>query len=175
MTNHVHLLCTPRKEDGVSQMMQSLGRQYVRYFNHCYKRTGTLWEGRFKSCLVEDEVYLLHLYRYIELNPVRAGMVGAPAEYQWSSYQVNALGKASILCTPHPLFTALGMNTVERQVCYRSLFTTNLDGMLLDDIRGAIQSGTALGNDSFKEELASLTGRRFHALSPGRKLGWRKN
>jgi putative transposase len=175
MTNHVHLLCTPRKEDGVSQMMQSLGRQYVRYFNHCYKRTGTLWEGRFKSCLVEDEVYLLHLYRYIELNPVRAGMVGAPAEYQWSSYQVNALGKASILCTPHPLFTALGMNTVERQVCYRSLFTTNLDGMLLDDIRGAIQSGTALGNDSFKEELASLTGRRFHALPPGRKLGWRKN
>ncbi|MDU0356222.1 transposase [Paraglaciecola aquimarina] len=72
MTNHVHLLCTPYKENGVSQMMQAWGRQYVRYFNHSYKRTGTLWEGRFKSCLVEDEVYLLHLYRYIELNPVRA-------------------------------------------------------------------------------------------------------
>ena len=71
MTNHVHLLCTPCKENGVSQMMQALGRQYVRYFNHSYKRTGTLWEGRFKSCLV-DEVYLLHLYRYIELNPVRS-------------------------------------------------------------------------------------------------------
>lgn len=91
MTNHVHLLCTPRKVNAVSQM-QALGRQYVRYFNHCYKRTGTLWEGRFKSCLVDDEVYLLHLYRYIELNPVRAGVVANPAEHQWSSYQVNALG-----------------------------------------------------------------------------------
>jgi putative transposase len=99
MTNHVHLLCTPCKENGVSQMMLSLGRQYVRYFNHSYKRTGTLWEGRFKSCLVEDEVYLLHLY--IELNAVRASMVAEPSEYTWSSYQVNALGKVSNLCTPH--------------------------------------------------------------------------
>ena len=82
MTHHVHLLCTPREAGGVSQMMQALGRQYVRYFNHSYKRTRTLWKGHFKSCLVKDEAYLLHLYRYIELNPVRASMVAQPSEYQ---------------------------------------------------------------------------------------------
>ncbi|MEZ9593140.1 transposase, partial [Shewanella sp. 10N.261.52.F9] len=94
MTNHVHLLCTPRENNAISQMMQSLGRQYVRYFNYTYKRSGTLWEGRYKSCLVQAEDYLLQLYRYIELNPVRANMVDDPCKYQWSSYQVNALGKA---------------------------------------------------------------------------------
>ena len=88
-------------------MMQGLGRHYVRYFNYTYKRTGTLWEGRYKSCLVEAETYLLGLYRYIELNPVRAGMVGDPSEYPWSSYQINALGKKSDLCTPHGLYLSL--------------------------------------------------------------------
>ena len=175
MTNHVHLLCTPREVNGVSQMMQALGRQYVRYFNHRYKRTGTLWEGRFKSCLVEDEEYLLHLYRYIELNPVRAGVTADPSEYKWSSYQVNALGKTSTLCTPHCLYNALGMNIVERQICYRSLFATQVEGTLLDNIRVATQSGMALGNGRFKEELASLIGRRLQALPSGRKFGWRKN
>jgi putative transposase len=175
MTNHVHLLCTPSKENGVSQMMQALGRQYVRYFNHSYKRTGTLWEGRFKSCLVEDEVYLLHLYRYIELNPVRGSMVAEPSEYTWSSYQVNALGKVSNLCTPHLLYTALGMSDSERQACYRSLFASHVEGKLLEDIRAATKSGMSLGNERFKNELASLTGRRLHALPPGIKPGWRKS
>ena len=174
MTNHVHLLCTPNEEDAVSHMMQALGRQYVRYFNHSYKRTGTLWEGRFKSCLVEDETYLLHLYRYIELNPVRASMVAQPSEYVWSSYQINALGKVSNLCTPHPLYTALGINDNERQATYRRLFTSHVEGELLKDIRAATKSGMALGNNRFKSELTSLTGRRLHPLPPGRKLGWRK-
>ncbi len=102
MTNHVHLLCTPRATNVVSLMMQSLGRQYVSYFNFNYQRTGTLWEGRFKSCLVQEDKYLLHLYRYIELNPVRAGMVEQPSDYSWSSYPINALGKKSELCTSHP-------------------------------------------------------------------------
>lgn len=84
MTNHVHLLCTLWKENAVSQMMQSIGRLYVRYFNHTYRRSGTLWEGRFKSCLVQSERYLLELYRYIELNPVRADMVDEPSDYSWS-------------------------------------------------------------------------------------------
>ena len=92
MTNHVHLLCTPRTEGGVSRMMQSLGRRYVQYFNFEYHRSGTLWEGRFKSCLVQEERYLLEVYKYIELNPVRAEMVADPGEYRWSSYQVNGLG-----------------------------------------------------------------------------------
>ena len=95
MTNHVHLLCTPRQVDGVSAMMQALGRRYVRYFNHLYQRSGTLWEGRYKSCLVQEERYLMEVYRYIELNPVRAGMVTVPGEYRWSSYTVNADGKSS--------------------------------------------------------------------------------
>jgi len=175
MTNHVHLLCTPREVNAVSQMMQALGRQYVRYFNHYYKRTGTLWEGRFKSCPVEDEVYLLHLYRYIELNPLRAVMVAHPADYRWSSYQINALSKTSTLCTPHPLYIALGRDTVERKICYQSLFTTHIEEALLKDIRSAIQSGMALGKDRFKEELTLLTGRRLQTLTSGRKVGWRKN
>jgi putative transposase len=115
MTNHVHLLCTPRMNNGTSLMMQSLGRQYVRYFNCSYGRTGTLWEGRYKSCLVQAEDYLLHLYRYIELNPVRAKMIEDPADYHWSSYQINGLGKESELCTPHPIYLALHSNVMQRR------------------------------------------------------------
>ncbi|GAA5525253.1 hypothetical protein Maes01_01818 [Microbulbifer aestuariivivens] len=93
MTNHVHLLVTPLEERAVSKMMQALGRMYVRYFNGAYQRSGTLWEGRYRSCLVQSEDYLLHCYRYIELNPVRAGMVKDPGKYCWSSYGANALGR----------------------------------------------------------------------------------
>lgn len=92
MTNHVHLLCTPNTEGASSSMMQSLGRQYVRYFNHKYQRTGTLWEGRFRSCLFESGVYLLTVYKDVELNPVRAKMVLRPDDYNWSSFKMNALG-----------------------------------------------------------------------------------
>ena len=102
MTNHVHLLCTPRKENVISQMMQDLGGRYVRYFNYEYKRTGTLWEGRYKSCLIQSDRYLLEVYRYIELNPVRAGIVSNPEHYRWSSYRSNARGNVSDLCTPPP-------------------------------------------------------------------------
>ena len=101
MTNHIHLLCTPNIEGAVSKTMQDVGRLCVYYFNKTYQRTGTLWEGRYKSSLVQTEYYLLALYRYIELNPVRAGMVKDPADYSFSSYQINALGKQSNLCTPH--------------------------------------------------------------------------
>ncbi|EFH74156.1 transposase [Vibrio cholerae RC385] len=100
MTNHVHLLCTATDARGIRLMMQSLGRQYVRYFNRQYHRSGTLWEGRFKSCLVQEEHYILAVYRYIEMNPVRAGMVASPADYHWSSYASNAQGKATALCQP---------------------------------------------------------------------------
>ena len=97
MTNHVHLLCTPQEENAVSRMMQSIGRLYVRYYNNIYQRSGTLWEGRYKSCLVQNERYLLEIYRYIELNPVRANMVDEPSDYSWSSYAINALGMESDL------------------------------------------------------------------------------
>lgn len=114
MTNHVHLLCTPTKDQGVSLMMQSLGRMYVRYFNFTYGRSGTLWEGRFKSCLVDNEEYLMKVYRYIELNPVRAGMVDDPAEYWWSSYQHNALGRKSKLISWADEYRRLGATDEQR-------------------------------------------------------------
>ena len=102
MTNHIHLLAIPESSDGLSKMMQSLGRQYVRYFNYTYRRTGTLWEGRFKFCVVDAENYLLICQRYIELNPVRAkGMVDHPSDYPWSSYGYNALGDVDPLITQH--------------------------------------------------------------------------
>jgi putative transposase len=116
MTNHVHLLCTPNSSSAVSSMMQSLGRQYVQYFNRRYERSGTLWEGRFRSSLVQSEKYLLQVYQYIELNPVRAGMVNDPSDYSWSSYQINALGKHSQLMTYHPLYLSLGNNDFVTQV-----------------------------------------------------------
>ena len=174
MTNHVHLLCTPRVDNAVSLMMQALGRHYVRYFNSSYQRTGTLWEGRFKSCLVQEENHLLQLYRYIELNPVRAGMVRQPSDYAWSSYAINALGKGSELCTPHSLFLALGGEPKERQSNYRALFDYPIEGALLEAVRGATNKGLALGNERFEEEVESLTGRRMTAKKRGRPVGWRK-
>ena len=175
MSNHVHLLCTPRAPNPVSQMMQSLGRRYVRYFNFSYKRTGTLWEGRFKSCLAQEEIYLLQLYRYIELNPVRAGMVEQPSVYTWSSYAVNALGKTSELCTPHPLYLALGNEAKERQANYRELFKHPVDGKLLEEIRQTANKGMALGNDRFKVEVERLTGQRVTPQKMGRPVGCRKD
>lgn len=175
MTNHVHLLCTPRQESGISQMMQSLGRRYVQYFNFEYRRSGTLWEGRFKSCLVQAERYLLEVYKYIELNPVRAGMVEDPGEYRWSSYQVNALGKPSELCSPHQEYLSLGKDTTSRQNNYRNLFALHVDVELLEEIRDSTHKGMAVGNDLFKEELESLTGRRLKSKKRGRPVGWRKN
>ncbi|OBT07011.1 transposase [Shewanella sp. UCD-FRSSP16_17] len=170
MTNHVHLLCTPRKADAISQMMQSLGRQYVRYFNYTYKRSGTLREGRFKSCLVQTEEYLLLLYRYIELNPVRASMVNDPAEYQWSSYQINALGKDSQLCTPHDVYLAIHQQAETRQSSYRDMFKHHLNTTLIEDIRQATNKGMAIGNDRFKEEIEKLTGNSMKPKKMGRPI-----
>lgn len=174
MSNHVHLLCTPQAVNAISPMMQALGRQYVRYFNYTYKRTGTLWEGRYKSCLVDAERYLLELYRYIELNPVRANMVVDPANYVWSSYQINGLGKVSSLCTPHDLYMRSGVDELERALVYRDLFKTHVTGELLDDIRQAAKTGMALGHERFKQEIEVLTNRRQIPQKRGRPVGWRK-
>lgn len=175
MINHMHLLCTPRTVNAVSYLMQALGRQYVRHFNASYKRTGTLWEGRFKSCLVQLESYLLQLYRYIELNPVRAGMVAWPSDYVWSSYQINALGKESELCTPHSCYLALGCDVIERQENFRDLFKSHVDGNLLQHIRLSVNKGFVFGNSRFEAEIESLTGRRMTASKVGRPVGWRKS
>ena len=172
MTNHVHLLATPMEKDGLSKLMQFLGRRYVQYFNRSYRRTGTLWEGRFKSCLVQSEEYLLQCYRYIELNPVRAKMVADPAEYKWSSYRANALGIKTDLCTPHPQYLALGETEFLRMVAYRQLFCGQLDRKLIEEIRVTVNKGMALGNARFKQELEALFSRRVQPGKPGRPAGF---
>lgn len=174
MTNHVHLLCTATDDTGISLMMQSLGRQYVRYFNRRYQRSGTLWEGRFKSCLVQEEHYVMAVYRYIEMNPLRAGMVASAADYHWSSYTVNALGKPSTLCQPHPCYLALADTASDRQQAYRDLFAADIDAATLTDIRHTVASGMALGSERFTQEVAALTGRQQQSGKRGRPAGWRK-
>lgn len=169
MTNHVHLLVTPETENGISRLMQTLGRHYVRYYNYTYRRTGTLWEGRFKSCVVDAENYLLTCQRYIELNPVRAGMVAAPGDYAWSSFRANGLGRELQLWRPHPVYLALGNTPSERATAYRELFVGQLDSELLAQIRQASNQGMALGNDRFKQDIARLAGRRVTTLKRGPK------
>lgn len=164
MTNHVHLLATPAGSDAISGMMQHIGRRYVQYFNHQWGRTGTLWEGRFKSCLVQDQKYLLQCYRYIELNPVRARMVDDPAEYRWSSYRANALGVESSLQAPHSEYLALG-DDESRLANYRALFRAHGEEDLATEIREVTDRGLVLGESRFVEEMERLTGRQ---LRPGR-------
>ncbi|MGP9802810.1 transposase [Rheinheimera sp. NSM] len=160
MTNHVHLLVTPQDAQGVSRMMQAQGRKYVQYFNYTYGRSGTLWEGRFKSTVVDADNYLLTVYRYIELNPVRAGMVEHAAEYPWSSYQGNTMGKSIQLLTPHPLYTRLGTTVAERQSAYLALFTGLMPEHDIAAIRHATNKAWVLGDEHFKAQIAAKTGRR---------------
>lgn len=147
-------------------MMQSLGRMYVRYFNYTYQRTGTLWEGRFKSNLVQSERYLLELYRYIELNPVCAGMVDEAGDYRWSSYRCNGLGVNSELRTPHQEYLALGKTQKERKSNYRNLFETRVETEMLEKIRTSVNKGLALGDESFATQIERLTSQR---VTPGRR------
>jgi putative transposase len=147
MTNHVHLLVTPSTCDGLSLTMQALGRKYVSFVNRVYQRTGTLWEGRFKSSVVTTERYCLTCYRYIELNPVRAGIVTRADDYAWSSYHANALGVPSNLVTPHPAFLELAPTAAARQSGYRSLVEEALTEDELRAIRLGTKRGRILGSD----------------------------
>jgi putative transposase len=167
MTNHVHLLLSSSSRDGVSRLMQSLGRRYVRYFNHTHQRSGTLWEGRFRSCLVDADDYLLTCQRYIELNPVRAGMVLRPEDYHWSSYQANGVGVKSRLITHHPLYLALGRSPSERQARYRKLFEAHPHCDDFVRIRDVTHQGLALGSERFLQEVERLAGQRARPLKRG--------
>lgn len=149
MTNHVHLLITPERKDGIGKTMQALGRYYVQYYNYCYQRTGTLWEGRYKATLIDTESYLLTCMRYIELNPVRAGMVSHPSEYPWSSYRCTALGQSDGLVTPHPLYRGLGRSAEVRQAAYRQLFKARIADKTLAEIREATNKARGTGGRSF--------------------------
>ncbi|PCJ33492.1 MAG: transposase [Alphaproteobacteria bacterium] len=172
MTNHVHLLVTPRSKTGVSQMMQSLGRAYVRYINLTYKRSGTLWEGRYKSSLIDSLRYLLLVSRYIELNPVRAGMVSHPAEYPWSSFQGNAMDKQISLLTPHACYLDLGPDEPQRQEAYAALFDHTMTERDVADITDTTNKGWVLGNEPFKQQIARTLARR---VTPKQRGGDRKS
>ena len=170
MTNHVHLLLTPQDAEGASQLMKRLGQRYVQHFNRAYRRTGTLWEGRFRSCVVGEEAYFLGCHRYIEMNPVRAEMVNHPGDYRWSSYGANAQGAPMPLIRPHPVYCSLGLTDDERQAAYRELFRYELDPGLVDQIRQITHGGLVLGSDRFAEEIARLAGRRTQRGKAGRPL-----
>ena len=172
MTNHVHLLMTPATADGIGAVMQSVGRRYVQYFNRKHDRTGTLWEGRYRATLIDSQQYLLACYRYIELNPVRAGLVADPGEYRWSSYGANALGLLDPLVAPHELFRALGHDDESRMAAYRALFHDALDVRTMSDIRDATNKAWALGR--VPEVAALCLNRRAHPLVRGQKRAKRQ-
>ena len=173
MTNHVHLLVTPKNETGISRMMQSLGRCYVQYFNYHNKRTGTLWEGRYKASLIDSEQYLLTCMRYIELNPVRAkNMVSHPSEYPWSSYAFNATGEENTLLKPHREYKRLGSTDTERQAAYRALFRAQVPKQALEEIRESINKSNTLGSEAFIRKIGKKLNRPART---GRHGGDRKS
>ncbi len=168
MTNHMHLLATPSRPDSVPRTLQSLGRRYVRHINTTYRRTGTLWEGRYRATAIDSDRYLIACCRYIELNPVRAHMVAAPGDYRWSSHHALARGANDPLVTPHLLYDCLGADPERRQAAYRELFASALDTEFIEDLRRATQGGWALGDAGFKRRIAQALGRRVEQLPKGR-------
>ncbi|HWU85519.1 MAG TPA: transposase [Rhodocyclaceae bacterium] len=171
MSNHIHLLATPGNNDSISKVFQSAGRRYVQYFNYTYRRSGTLWEGRYRATVVDSEHYLLTLMRYIELNPVRAGMVSHPRDYPWSSYAFNAQGEAgpnTCWLKPHTQYARLGRSAEERQSAYRQLFRAAISGQDLTAIRESTHKGWALGSERFKAQIEALAQRRAVSKGVGR-------
>lgn len=171
MTNHIHLLATPLFEDSISKVFQSVGRKYVQYFNFTYKRSGTLWEGRYRATIVDSELYLLKLMRYIEVNPVRANMCVNPSDYPWSSFNYNATGTAGLnydWLVPHDEYLQLGLNDLERQTAYLALFKHELSNTDLKQIRENTHKGWALGSQHFKDEIEKMTNRQATSKGLGR-------
>lgn len=168
MTNHLHLVLTAPSAEGLGGLMQDMGRRYVQYVNRTHRRTGGLWQGRYKSSYIQTERYLLSCMRYVELNPVRADMVKAPGEYRWSSYRANALGGEDRLLTPHEQYLALGTTAQERLRAYRDLFVTEVDEPAWTLIRTATQQGVVVGDSRFAEEVGRRLGRAAAPRPRGR-------
>ena len=175
MTNHVHLLVTPPDETAASRMMQRLGTRYVRYFNAAHERTGTLWEGRFRSCLVSTDDYFLACQRYIELNPVRAGMVASPGEHRWSSYPANAQGRIDPLVTPHPLYLGLASDDATRWKAYAALVASGISDSQRDQITRHTQQGRALGPPAFQRWIRRTLGQETRVRPRGRPKARRRS
>ena len=167
MTNHVHLLATPGSADSLPRTMQSLGRRYVRHINARYRRSGTLWEGRYRAAPIDTEEYFIACCRYIELNPVRARMVEHPRQYRWSSYRAHAEGKDDALAAFHPVFKRLGRSLEARQQAYRDLIKEKLDPGFVKALRAATNGGWAMGSERFRKEIAEAAQRRAAPLPRG--------
>lgn len=168
MPNHVHLLVTPIAPGCVAATMQDLGRRYVRVFNDSHARTGTLWEGRYKAAMIDSERYFVTCQRYVELNPVRAGLITDPAQYRWSSYRHYAFGASNPLVTPHELILRLAIDDTARRQAYCALFEQPLDPRVIDEIRLATNKGRVLGSEAFTAQVEAALGRCAKVRKPGR-------
>ena len=172
MTNHFHLLITPHMHNSIPELMQAIGRRYVHYFNIRYERTGGLWEGRYKASLIASDRYLLTCYRYVELNPVRAGMTPNLGDYHWSSYSANALGRPDTLLVLHPTYLGLGADVESRQRAYRALFKDCLSEFDLALIRNSLRGCWAIGD---KESAPNVKSTSTISLSPKARGGDRRS
>ena len=167
MTNHVHLLLTPSSLHGCALLMRNLGQRYVQYFNRRYRRSGTLWEGRYHSCLVDSDKYVIACHRYIERNPVRAGMVQSASDYCWSSHGVNTGRASSTVLTPHAEYLALALDDASRHVAYDGLFAMEDEPAFLAAIRDATNGGYALVGEQLKARLPESLQGRLERKPPG--------
>ncbi len=170
MDNHFHLLVTPQEHDGLPRMMQAVGRSYVRHFNDTYGRSGTLWEGRYKSALVQSERYLLACMVYLDLNPVRANMVLHAQDYPWSSHAHCVGLRSDRLITPHAMFWELGNTPFARESGYRALVQAGVSAEQRAALGQAVTSGWALGDADFITQLQGVTDRRLTRSAPGRPI-----
>ncbi|MBA3059792.1 MAG: transposase [Gammaproteobacteria bacterium] len=170
MSNHFHLLATPHTLDGLPQMMQAVGRRYVRYFNDSQHRSGTLWEGRYKSTLIQTDRYLLACMVYIDLNPVRAGLVAQGRDYPWSGHGHYTGLRSDKLITPHPLIWELGNTPFAREAAYAELVQSGLSAVQQTALTDATLRGWALGDPDFVADLQKRTQRRVNQISAGRPV-----
>jgi putative transposase len=168
MTNHVHLLMTPQTAEGLSRLMRVLAQRYTQYFNNRYQRTGTLWEGRYKSTVVESDRYLIACMVYLDLNPVRAAMVTRPADYRWSSHGHYIGQHPDKRLTPHPLYWGLGNTPFAREAAYVDLVEQGLSPAVQKQMTESVIKGWALGSEPFTRSLQNLTPRRVGRRSAGR-------
>lgn len=168
MTNHVHLLLTPLQPNTIAKVMQSVGRRYVRYVNDVHRRSGTLWEGRYRASLIDDENYLLTCCRYIELNPVRASIVCNPGDYRWSSYAHHVGERVDPLVTDHARYLALGQIAAQRYAAYRDLFRVHIDPEAIAKIRETANRCSVLGTERFKDQIEQALSRRVRQGKAGR-------
>jgi len=171
MSNHFHLLATPETVAGIPQMMQAVGRRYVRYFNQRQGRTGTLWEGRYRSTLIQAERYLLACMAYIDLNPVRAGMAESAADYPWSSYLHYVGRRNDRLISPHPIYWELGNTPFAREAAYAGLVNSGISESRQAAFTDSVLSGWALGDHDYVADLQKRTARRVSMARAGRPAG----